>query len=222
MILDRQEFASMVAFMLPVIPKEEKTGRNCLFVKIEDGKYIFTGGGIHCVKRATIIAQETTVEAAEGRNKRKKLPESFMIPRGSLKGFAELLNDHKSICKKLAKNDEGYLYIEIDDEELESIGEYVHFKQPKFQYKDLQPFFEQKREGAHASILMSGEIEKAMAGFSKTNQVTADYCVMETSGNKANLIHFKQESTGYESVFICPPEDVAPEKEKGDNEQTEI
>ena len=221
MILDRQEFASMVAFMLPVIPKEEKTGRNCLFVKVEDGNYIFTGGGNHCVKRVVLIAQETTVEAAGGRNKGKKMSETFMIPRGALKGFSEVLKDHKAICKKLAKNDEGYLYIEIDDEELESIGEYVHYKQPKFQYKDLQPFFEQKMRGVTESIIMSTEIESAMAGFSKTNQVKAIYCTMENANAKANLIHFKQESTEYEAVFICPSEDVGKEKE-GDNEQTEI
>lgn len=220
MILDRQEFASMAAFMLPVIPSEEKTGKNCLFVKIEDGKYIFTAGGEHCVKRVVLIAQSTTIEAAGGRNKNKKLPDTFMIPRGALKAFQQVLEDHKSICKKLGKNDESYLYIEIDDEEMESIGEYVHFKQPKFQYKDFQPFFEQEAKFTNESILMSGEIQNIMNGFSKSNQVTATYCQMENTEAKADLIHFRQKSTEYEAVFICPPEDL--ENEDGNNEQKEF
>jgi len=203
--------------MLPVIPTEEKTGRNCLFVKIDNGKYIFTAGGQHCVKKVVLFAQTTVDEAAGCRKKEKKLPNNFMIPRGSLKAFGEMLKDHKSICKKLGKDDLTHLYIEIDDEEMESIGEYVHFKQPKFQYKDLQHFFQQKTKTVTGSVIMSGEIESAMTGFSKTKQVESFYYTMDNADQSVNLIHFKQESTEYEAVFICPSKEV--EKKKEDNEQ---
>jgi hypothetical protein len=222
MILPRKDFASMISFMLPVIPTEEKTGKNCLFVKIEEGKFIFTAGGEHCVKRVVLIAQTDMVELAECRNKKIELPESFMIPRGALKAFAEVLKDHKSICKKLGKDDQTHNFISIDHEEMESIGEFIHFKQPKFQFKELQPFFETNKEGAGESIIMSGEIENAMTGFSKTKIVEASYCSMGSGSKKTKLIHFMQEETGYEAVFICPSEVEKTKKKKGQGEQEEF
>jgi hypothetical protein len=212
----------MLAFMLPVIPTEEKTGRNCIFVKYEDGKYIFYAGGEHCIKRVILNALVTTTDAAGDGKKPKKIPETFMIPRGIAKGFSEVLKDHKSQCKKLSKEDSDRVYVDVNGDTMQSIKEYVHFEKPDFQFKDLQPFFEQKKTpgGVPESIIMPGGIEAIMTGFSKTKQVTAIYCTMPTDEGEVSLIHYKQKETEYEAVFVCPSEELEPEKDE--NEQTEI
>ncbi len=214
MILPRKEFASMITFMLPVIPTEAKTGRNCLFVKIDEGKCIFTAGSEHVMKRVIMLGQTEMTELAGCRKKKRKTPDSFMIQRGAVKAFAETLKDHKAICKKLAKNDETHLFIEVDDEEMESIGEYVHFKQPGFQFKEYSSFFEQNQESVSESLIMSGDIENVMTGFSKSNPVEASYRTMNIDKKTAKLIHFKQESTEYEAVFICPSEEIKEQKDE--------
>jgi hypothetical protein len=142
-----------------------------------------------------------------------------MIPRGALKAFGEMLKDHKSTCKKLAKGDETHLYIEIDDEEMESIGEHVYFRQPKFKFKELHPFFEQEAENVTDSIVMSGEIENAMHGFAKSKQVDVTYRTMGSGTGSANLIHFKQEETNSEAVFICPAKEIKKEEPNGKQEE---
>lgn len=214
--LDRQEFGQMLTFMLAVIPTEDKTGKNCLFVKVENGVYHFTAGGEHCMKRVPLSSQTTTDKEGE--------PTLFMIPRGALKAFSEIMKDHKSKCKKLEKGHENRLFIMINRNKLESINEHVHFEQPEFQYKDLQPFFEQKQspKGVVDFFINSGEIEDIMTGFSKTKQVSTTHCTMNKDGNDVNLLHFKQkrsDGVGYEAVFICPSEEL---EEEDENVQTEI
>ena len=209
----------MFVFMLAVIPKEEKTGRNCLFVEINEGKYIFTAGSEHCMKRVILVGQTEITEIAGQKTKGRKLPDKFMITRAGVKAFAETLKDHKSICKKLQKGDETRLFVEIDDEELVSVGEYVHFKQPEFQFKDMNQFFEQNQESVTESLIKSGDIENIMTGFSKSGLVESSYRAMNIDKKKVNLIHYTQESTGYEAVFICPSEVVDDKKENGEQKE---
>jgi len=165
------------------------------------------------MKRVILLGQTEMTELAGCRKKKRKLPDSFMIPRGQLKAFAETLKDHKSICKKLAKDDETHLFIEIDAEEMESIGEYVHFKQPDFQFKEINHFFEQNQRAVAESLIMSGDIENIMTGFSKSNPVEASYRTINIDKESVSLIHFKQESTEYEAVFICPSEKIEEKKD---------
>lgn len=214
--LNRQEFGQMLTFMLAVIPTEDKTGKNCLFVKVENGVYHFTAGGEHCMKRVSLSSQ-TTID-------KKGTPKIFMIPRGALKAFSEIMKDHKSKCKKLGKQHESRLFIMISGDKLESIDEHVYFKQPEMQYKNLQPFFEQKQSqtGVVDYLMKSGEIEGIMTGFSKTKLLSATHCMMEMNGKDINSIHYKQarDDIEYEAVFICPSEE--PENESDENVQTEI
>lgn len=218
MILLRSEVSAMFTFMLAVIPKEEKTGRNCLFVEINEGKFVFTAGSEHCMKRVILVGQPEITEIAGQKVKGKKLPEKFMIVRAGVKAFAETLKDHKSICKKLSKGDETRLFVEIDDEELVSIGDYYHYKQPEYQFKEMSQYFEQNQESVTESLLKSGDIENIMTGFSKSNIVESSYRSMTVDKKNVKLIHFTQESTGYEAVFICPSEETG-KKEEGEQEE---
>ena len=113
--LDRQKFEQMLIFFLAVIPAEDKTGKNCLFVKIENGIYHFTAGGEHCIKRISLSSQ-TTID-------KEGAPALYMIPRGALKAFLEIIKDHKSKCKKLEKGHENRLFILISGNKLESIND---------------------------------------------------------------------------------------------------
>jgi hypothetical protein len=152
--------------------------------------------------------------------KKEELPETFMIPRGDLKAFNEILKDHKSICKKLQKGDETRLYVEIDHKKMSSVGSIVDYRQPEFQFKELKHYFEQSKETTTESFIMPGEISDLMTGFSKTEQVVSSYCTMLVGKEVVKLINYKQEETGLEAVFICPSEEL--EKKEGDNEQKEF
>ena len=212
--LNRQEFGQMLSFMLAVIPTEDKTGKNCLFVKIENGVYCFTAGGDQCMKRV-FLSSQTTVDK-EGENT------SFMIPLGALKAFSEIMKDHKSKCKKLEKGHENRLFIFIGDDKLESFKEYVYFEQPDIQYKNLNPFFETKQNssGVCDFKLMSGETTAIMTGFSKTKEVESTHCTMLLDEKEVGLIHFKQvrdDDVEYEAVMLPPAE-----KPKEDGEQTQF
>ena len=65
---------------------------------------------------------------------------------------------------------------------------------------------------------MSGDFENIMTGFSKSSPVKASYRKMDINKKTVNLIHFKQESTEYEAVFICPSE-IVEEKKDAEKEQ---
>jgi hypothetical protein len=212
--LNRQEFSQMLSFMLAVIPTEDKTGKNCLFVKIENGVYWFTAGGDQCMKRVPLPSQTTIDKEGEST--------SFMIPLGALKAFSEIMKDHKSKCKKLEKGHENRLFIFISEDKLESFKEYVYFEQPDIQYKNLNPFFEQKQVsiGVCDFVLMSGETTAIMTGFSKTKEIESTHCTMNLDEKEVHLIHFKQnrgDDIEYEAVMLPPAE-----KPKEDGEQLEV
>lgn len=202
MILDRQEVLRAIAFIAPVIPEGNESGMDCLFIRAESDKLILTGGGQFAAKKVVLVRPISTEEAAKDQ-KKATTPETFMILKGSLMSFETLLKKHKKKCKKLAKNDASYLYIDLDNQELESFGVSIHYKQPSYQFKDLEPRFQVKQEATTESIIMSGDMANMMKGFLKSSQVKAVYCAKD----KAKLIHFSQKSTEYEAVFICPPED---------------
>lgn len=202
MILDRQEFLSAIGFIKHVIPENDDSGKNCLFVRVENDKFILTGGGEFAAKKVVLVRPISTEEAAK-EQKKKALPKSFMIPQGTLLSFETLMQKHKKKAKKLAKNDESYLYIDVDDKELESFGVVLAYPQPSFLFKELESLFEKKKGQVSEIPVLSGEVEGIMKGFSKSKQVKITF-----SGD-GQPIHFFQASTEYEAILIPP----APEEE---------
>lgn len=210
MILDRLETLSAITFVEAAIPKKVETGRNCLFVRVEHDKLIFTGGSEFVVKKAELNRPNTTEEAARP-GKGKKLPKTFMVPRADLCAFKEMMKEHKADCVKLAKNDQSYLFVEIDDKELISHDGKIVYQQPIFAFKDLEPILQVKKGSVSEMIMMSGDLTAAMTGFRKSQPV------MITFTGDGKPIHFEQGD--YEAIVIPPVE----KKEESDNgEQLEI
>jgi hypothetical protein len=201
MIIDRLEFYNAVKFIEHVIPDDEESGNNCLFVKIEFDKLILTGGGEYAAKRVPLV-RPITVEEAAKESKDKSTSGTFMIPKGTLLAFESLLKSHKKKCKKLAKNDPSYLNIEISQKTLESNGVELTYDQPVFLFKDLNPLFEFKKDAVSETIISSPEMESVMKGFRKSKPVIVKMC------GEDNPIYFMQEASGYEAILIpSPPEE---------------
>jgi hypothetical protein len=204
----------MFAFMLATMPTEEKTGQNCLFVKIEGENFIFTASSPYVIKRKTIVSQPVISKESE---KKKEISETFMIPIGDVKGFSEALKSHKSICKKLQEEEEDKNFIEISDKYLSSFGSHYDFEQPKFQFKELQHFFEYETDSTASSLIKSKEIKNLLTGFSDGKQVEMTYYSTGSGEDEEKYIHFNQKATGLEAVFICPKEEI---EEDDGSEQT--
>ena len=203
----------MIVFMLSIMPTEEKTAMNCLYVKVQGDNFIFTARGPHCMKMNIITGQ---ISEQDPKKKRKELPETFMIPIGDVKAFLEVVKSDKSKCKKLQEEDEDKNFVEITNKHLSSFGSDYSFEQPDFTYKDVQPFFEQNQGSETSSFLKPGAIKSLMSGFSE-KQIESFYCTMGSGEDAEKLIHYKQKSTGLEAVFICPTEEI--EEDEG-GEQT--
>ena len=122
-----------------------------------------------------------------------------MIPKGTLESFETLMNKHKKKCKKLAKNDESHLYVDISNDELFSHGVILKYPQPEFQFKNLSTLFEKKQAPVTDVSLISGDVENIMKGFAKSKQVKITF-----SGD-GEPVHFFQPSTEYEAILIPPP-----------------
>lgn len=200
MLIDRQEILGVIEFIAAVIPDTDETGKNCLFVRVEDDRFIFTGGSEFTAKKVVLLRANTTEEAAK-ELKKKALPKTFMIPKGTLQAFETMMKKHKAKAKKMAKNDQSYLYVDIDDKELESFGNVVTYPQPSYQFKNLEPLFEKKREPVGELPINRSDLDDIMRGFSKSKQITTTF-----SGD-GGIIHFHQKSTGYEAILIPPFED---------------
>ncbi len=142
MILDRLETLAKISFIIPAIPKDEKTGENCLFIRVDGDKLILIGGNEFVVKKAVLVSPNTTEGAASKTGNKKTLPKTFMIPLAELLGFKEMIKAHKADCKKLGDDDENKLFVEIDHEKMISHDGIVDFKQPKFGYKELEALFQ--------------------------------------------------------------------------------
>ena len=198
MILDRLEFLNAIGFIKHVIPDSDDSGTNCLFIRVENDKFILTGGGSHASKKVTLVRPISTEEAAKPQ-KKNALPKTFMIPLGTLLSFETLMQKHKKKAKKMAKNDASYLYIDVDDKELQSFGVVMGYPQPPFSYKNLEPLFEKKKGEVSELPILSGELGDIMSGFAKSKQVQITF-----SGD-GNPVHFFQAATEYEAILIPPP-----------------
>ncbi|RKY04688.1 MAG: hypothetical protein DRP56_09745 [Planctomycetota bacterium] len=200
MILDRIEFLSAINFIKHVIPDSDDSGKSCLFVRVEDDKLVLIGGGEFAAKRVVMLRPITTEEAAKDQ-KKASLPANFMIPKASLLSFETLMQKHKKKAKKLAKNDESFLYIDVDDKELESFGVVLTYPQPSYLFKDMENLFQHKKGMITDVPVLSGDMEAIMKGFSKSKNVKITF-----SGD-GEPMHFYQESTQYEAILIPPAND---------------
>lgn len=198
MNLDRLEVLGMIGFIKHVIPDNDDTGMNCLFVRVENDLVICTGGGQHAAKKVVLVRHLDMEEVPE---KRKTISKTFMIPKGTLVAYETLLNKHKKKCKKLAKGDPSHLFVNISREELESHGVSLTNPQPIFKFKELEGLFEKKQSPITDVNVLPADVENIMKGFKKAKQVkitlTAD----------GNPIHFYQASTEYEAILIPPAQD---------------
>lgn len=206
MILDRLETLSAINFIKDAIPEKSESGRNCLFLRVDEDKLVLTGGGEFLVKKAILIRPNTIEEAA--RKGKEKTPKTFMIPRGDLFAFAEMMKQHKSECKKMAKNDPSYLFVEIDDTELISYNGKVVYEQPKFEFKDLEFRFAINKDSVSEIPVMSSDMSTAMAGFKKSKPVQVTFT------GDMQPIHFQQGD--FEALLVPPVE------KEGENDQLEI
>lgn len=210
MILDRLETLSAITFIEPAISKKAETGRNCMFVRVENDKLILTGGSEFVVKKAILIRPNTVEEA--GRTGKKKLPpNTFMIPRADLWAFKEMMKEHKADCKKLAKNDPSYLFVEIDDKELISHDGKIVYQQPKYEFKELETVLQVEKYSVDEMLMMSPDILAAMTGFRKSKPVMITFTGTESP------IHFEQGD--YEAIAIPPLEK---KKKEDGNDQKEF
>lgn len=206
MFLDRLETLSAINFIEPAIPRKVETGKSCLFIRVEADRLILTGGNEFVVKRATLVRPNTTVEAADP-VKVAEAPQTFMIPRADLLAFKEMMKEHKADCKKLSKNDPSYLFVEVDEKEMTSYDGKIVYQQPKFEFKDLEPFFDVSPAAVPYIPVMSGDISAAVFGFKKSKQINITF-----TGDK-NPIHFEQGD--FEAILVPPVE-----REEDGNEQT--
>ena len=210
MILDRLETLSAISFLEPAIPKKADSGRNCIFIRVDEDKLILTAGNEYVVKKAILIAQNTT-EGAGGKAQGRKLPDRFMIPRPELLAFKKLMEEDKAECKKLAKNDPSHLFVEIDDKELISFKGKIDYEQPTFLFKELEPVFSITKSSVDEMPLMSGDARAALKGFLDSQPVEVSF-----TGYK-NPVHFEQGD--FEALLIPPVEKEGEDGQKTINDE---
>jgi hypothetical protein len=208
MILDRLEVFDMIKFIEPVIPSDTGSGKNCLFIRVEDGKLICTGGNEYTNKKVVLV-NTGAIEQSGKAKKKDGLPDTFMIPRPELLAFKAIMDEHKAYCKKMAKNDPSYLHVEITDSELISHDGCIPYSQPSHEFKDLESLFQIKMGNIKNLKVMSADLAAALKGFKKSKDIEITF-----SGDQ-KPVHFLQGD--YEAIMLPPVE-----KETDDNEQTEI
>ncbi len=205
MIFERLEVDSMLKFIEPVIPSQTDSGKNCLFIRVEDGKFICTAGNEFVTKKVILVS----INAIEQSGKAKKkggLPKTFMISRPELLAFKAMMDEHKAYCKKMAKNDPSYMHVEITDNELISHDGCVPYTQPVHEYKDLEGLFHIKKGPRSDMNVRSEDYSSALKGFNKSENIEIKF------SDDQKRIHFQQDD--YESLMLLPVE-----KEDDDNEQ---
>jgi len=205
MILDRLLVADMIKFIEPVIPSQTGNGKNCLFVRHEDGKLICTGGNDFATKKVVLIG-ENTIEQSGNAKKKGALPTTFMIPRPELLAFKAMMEEHKVYCKKMAKNDPSYMHVEITDNELISHDGCIPYAQPKIEFKNLEIFFQIKKEAISELTAMSSDFSACLTGFKKSKEVEI------TFSGPQRPVHFIQGD--YEAVMLPPTEKI--KEQEGD------
>lgn len=206
MILERLEVFDMIKFIEPVITSETETGKNCLFIRVEDGKLICIAGNEYAIKKDVLIGVNA-IEASGKAKKKGALPETFMIPRPELLAFKAMMDEHKAHCKKMSKNDPSYLHVEITDNELISHDGCITYSQPSHEFKNLEPFFQIKKDNITDLKVRSGDLAAALKGFNKSEDIEITF-----SGDQ-QPVHFLQGD--YEAVMLPPVE-----KPESDDEQT--
>lgn len=205
MILDRLLTASAINFVKHAIPEKSETGKNCLFVRVDEGKLVLTGGGEFVVKK-TVLNGETTTKV-----NKEKLPEAFMIPISKLLAFETMLKKDKAECKKLAKNDTSHMHVEITNKKMVSYEGEVDYQQPKHLFKDLETMFQITKAPVSEIPIRTADIEAAVKGFEKSKDVNITF-----TGPKSPM-HLEQ---GDFEAIVLPP--VEKEEEPDGGEQTTI
>jgi len=200
MILDRLELLKAIGFLKHAISdKEESNGYNCLHVRFEKDKFILTAGNGFVTKKAILMRPITTEEMSRDDLDREKedVKESprFMIPLSTLSSFEKLISNHKKKAKKLAKNVQSFLYVEVEKNCLESFGVEIQYKQPAFQFLDFEGQFQIQQGAVVGSFINSKWMESAVKGFDGSTPVSVTY-----TGNK-KPIHFYQDSTEFEAIM---------------------
>ena len=210
--LDRLEFLGMWEFLKHVIPNSEESGKNCLFIRIDEGKVVCTGGGEHASKKIILVHHS---DIGDQKKSKKELPETFMIPKSTLLGFETLLKEDKKICKKLSKADPSHLFISITDCKLESHVNILEYSQPNYQFKDLEPFFSSNKSSSIDGdfFLPPVDVSNVMMGFKKSKQIKGMFV------QDGEAVYFIQPATGYEAVLTLPPEEDPEPPMGGDNEE---
>ena len=199
MNLDRFQFESMIALVKDAIP--DNGDDSGLFVSVDGDVVTFIGGTKNLAKKTTLVIHNDI----EGFMKiGKKIPDTFMIPKSSLLGFEKMMKEHKSICKKLGKGEPSYLFIQMSDKGLYSQKESVDFPHPSRKFEDMRALFQKGQAPVIDMIILSGEIDTVLKGFSKSKQIKVTF-----SGD-GETVHFKQKETDHEAFFIPPPEEGDP------------
>lgn len=211
--VDRLELLKVISFIKSVIPKKDETGRNCLFVRVNKAIITFIGGNEFVIKKVVLTRPITTTDEEVNQD---ELPKTFMIPRADIMAFEKMMEEHKTECKKLAKNDPSYLFVEINKGKLTSLDADIVYKQPIFEFKDLEPYFQITRGTVSDIPVMSGDISAAVFGFNKSDQIDITF-----TGHNSPIL-FEQED--YKALLIPPVEfkEEEEDNQKGDNEQKQI
>lgn len=191
MEFDRLEVYAAIDFIQAVIPKDTKTGKNCLFVRVEGDNIILTGGGEYASKKVRLVAQNTTTGKG-------KIPERFMIPKADLLAFREVMKEHKADNKRFQKDDPNKNLVEITGTELVSHDSVHKFQQPSFQFKDLEPLFEVKRAPVTEIPFKRKEVIAIFHGFKDSKNVKTTFC------GDTGPIHFQEGD--FEAILIPPVE----------------
>ena len=209
MQFDRLEMLGAIAFLKPAIPNKSETGKNCVFIRVDDGKFIMTAGSEYLIKKAVLVQAVANEDFTKTKG---KLPDKFMIPRADLLGFEEVLKEHKEICKKLSKSDPNTNLIEILDDRLISHDSEMGFNQPRHEFKDLETIFQINKSLVDEIPIISRDISDAMTGFSKSKKIEMTF----TGYDEKSPIMFSQGDGSYQAI-------VMPYKEKEEEgEQLEI
>ena len=203
MILDRLEVLQMISFIEQAIPTNEESGKNCLFIQVDGDKLICIGGGEFVIKKDTLVSPNTT----EGAAVKNKLPKRFMIPLAELLGFKAIIKAHKVDCKKLGKEDENRLFVEIDDKKMVSHDGIIDFKQPKYQFKELGLLFDVTKSAVGEMPVMPADLLTIMSGFQKSKPVEVSF-----TGHK-QPVHFEQ---GDLEAILIPPVEKPEDDENGE------
>lgn len=203
---DRLEVLRLINFFKPVIPKKNDSKRSCLFVRVDEGKLVFTGGGQFVIKKYVLESANTTAEKGE-------IQKKFMIPRAALVSFGKMVEEHKAHCTKMAKTDESYLLVTIGDKELVSLKEKIDFEQPTFDFNDdIESDFQITKGSVSEIPMIPTDLASAMAGFGKIQPVEITF----TGSMKP--VHFKQGD--YEAI-VTPPIEKAEEPAGGEQISTD-